>query len=178
VHIIAHGDITTGGDIAKAIACGADAVMLGEPLAAGAEMPGRGMYWDHTVSHPNLPRSALEQFLLAGERVMLSEVLIGPHLRPDRPPQPLRRAAPLDGQVRLLNGEGVPAGGAHPRLPRLRPPTPPPTHRPNAHCRKPGTDLPMSVRFRLFAVDLLSDPGFSVSASTARLPGRTVAQNL
>jgi IMP dehydrogenase len=45
-------------------------------------MPGRGMYWDHTVSHPNLPRSVLEQFLLAGERVMLSEVLIGPTFDP------------------------------------------------------------------------------------------------
>jgi len=86
VHFIAHGDLTTGGDIAKAIACGADAVMLGEPLAAGAEMPGCGMYWAHTVSHPNshqnLPRSALEQFLLASERVMLSEVLIGPTFDP------------------------------------------------------------------------------------------------
>jgi IMP dehydrogenase len=78
VHIIAHGDLNTGGDIAKAIGCGADAVMLGEPLAAGAEMPGRGAYWDHTVSHPNLPRSELEQVMYAGERIMLSEVLIGP----------------------------------------------------------------------------------------------------
>ena len=82
VHVIAHGDLTTGGDIAKAIGCGADAVMLGEPLAAGAEMPGRGAYWDHTVSHPSLPRSALEQVLPADERVMLSEVLIGPTFDP------------------------------------------------------------------------------------------------
>ncbi|HSV67250.1 MAG TPA: GuaB3 family IMP dehydrogenase-related protein [Mycobacteriales bacterium] len=82
VHIIAHGDLTTSGDIAKAIGCGADAVMLGEPLAAGAEMPGRGAYWDHTVSHPSLPRSALEQVLLADERVMLAEVLLGPTFDP------------------------------------------------------------------------------------------------
>ena len=45
-------------------------------------MPGRGTYWDHTVSHPNLPRSVLEQVLFAGERVMLSEVLIGPTFDP------------------------------------------------------------------------------------------------
>jgi len=58
--------------------------MLGEPLAAGAEMPGRGTTPSRipTCSHPNLPRSALEQFLLAGERVMLSEVLIGPTFDP------------------------------------------------------------------------------------------------
>jgi IMP dehydrogenase len=82
VHVIAHGNLTTGGDIAKAIGCGADAVMLGEPLAAGTEMPGRGAYWDHTVSHPHLPRSALEQVVLPDERVMLAEVLIGPTFDP------------------------------------------------------------------------------------------------
>ena len=41
VHLVAYGDLATGGDIAKALACGADAVMLGEPLAAAAEAPGR-----------------------------------------------------------------------------------------------------------------------------------------
>ena len=42
VHLVAYGDMSTGGDIAKALACGADAVMLGEPLAAAAESPGGG----------------------------------------------------------------------------------------------------------------------------------------
>lgn len=78
VHIIAHGDIATGGDIAKAVACGADAVMLGEPLAAAVESPGRGMYWDATASHPKLPRSMPEQLWDADERVPLAEVLVGP----------------------------------------------------------------------------------------------------
>ncbi|MDP9167356.1 MAG: GuaB3 family IMP dehydrogenase-related protein, partial [Actinomycetota bacterium] len=48
VHLIAYGDLTTGGDIAKALACGADAVMLGEALALSDLAPGRGSYWDAT----------------------------------------------------------------------------------------------------------------------------------
>src|SRR5436190_23617715 len=61
VHLVAYGDVMTGGDAAKAIACGADAVMLGEPLAVSAETPGAGWYWDPTVSHPKLPRSWLHR---------------------------------------------------------------------------------------------------------------------
>jgi len=56
VHVIAAGDITTSADIAKAIACGADAVMLGEPLAACDLAPARGWYWPHQAAHPVLPR--------------------------------------------------------------------------------------------------------------------------
>src|SRR3954452_1804209 len=62
VHLVAYGDLSTGGDIAKALACGADAVMLGEPLAAAAEAPGGGLYWDATASHPRVPRSAVFDF--------------------------------------------------------------------------------------------------------------------
>ncbi len=78
VHLIAYGDIGTGGDAAKALACGADAVMLGEPLGAAAEAPGGGRYWDPTASHPKLPRSVVEQVALPDERAPLAELLLGP----------------------------------------------------------------------------------------------------
>ena len=85
VHLVAYGDMTTGGDAAKAIACGADAVMLGEPLAAAAEAPGQGWYWDPTVSHPKLPRSWLHWSRGTRDATEpeaaaqgLSEVLLGP----------------------------------------------------------------------------------------------------
>jgi IMP dehydrogenase len=57
VHVIADGGVHVSGDLAKTIACGADAVMLGEPLATAAEMPGRGLYWTSAAAHPSLPRS-------------------------------------------------------------------------------------------------------------------------
>jgi IMP dehydrogenase len=85
VHLVAYGDVMTGGDAAKAIACGADAVMLGESLAISAEAPGAGWYWDPSVSHPKLPRSWLhwsrDQVESYGEGDLppaLSEVLLGP----------------------------------------------------------------------------------------------------
>ncbi|MBV8996397.1 MAG: GuaB3 family IMP dehydrogenase-related protein [Pseudonocardiales bacterium] len=57
VHVIADGGMRTSGDVAKAIACGADAVMLGEPLACAVEAPGNGLYWTAAAAHPSLPRS-------------------------------------------------------------------------------------------------------------------------
>jgi IMP dehydrogenase len=79
VHLVAYGDMSTGGDIAKALACGADAVMLGEPLAAAAESPGRGRYWDATAAHPRVPRSSVVDFGFgADERPSLEELLVGP----------------------------------------------------------------------------------------------------
>jgi IMP dehydrogenase len=57
VHVLADGGMTVSGDIAKAIACGADAVMLGAPLAASSEAPGQGLYWTAAAAHPSLPRS-------------------------------------------------------------------------------------------------------------------------
>ena len=57
VHVIADGGVHVSGDLAKSIACGADAVMLGEPLASAAEMPGKGLYWTSAAAHPSLPRS-------------------------------------------------------------------------------------------------------------------------
>lgn len=77
VHVLADGDITTSGDLAKAIACGADAVMLGPPLAAAAEAPGQGWFWPAAAAHPSLPRGAVLQ-IATGERPSLQQVLNGP----------------------------------------------------------------------------------------------------
>ncbi|WP_192830065.1 GuaB3 family IMP dehydrogenase-related protein [Mycobacterium sp. UM_Kg1] len=77
VHVLADGDIHTSGDLAKAIACGADAVVLGTPLAAAAEAQGDGWYWPSAAAHPSLPRGALMQ-VAYGERPSLEQVLEGP----------------------------------------------------------------------------------------------------
>ncbi len=77
VHVLADGDIHTSGDLARAIACGADAVMLGTPLAAAAEAPGGGWFWPSAAAHPSLPRGALLEVAF-GERPSLDRVLSGP----------------------------------------------------------------------------------------------------
>jgi IMP dehydrogenase len=79
VHLVAYGDLDTGADIAKALACGADAVMLGEPLAVAEGAPGGGRYWDATASHPRVPRSDVVDLVAALDaRPTLEELLLGP----------------------------------------------------------------------------------------------------
>lgn len=77
VHVLADGDIHNSGELAKAIACGADAVLLGTPLAAAAEALGGGWFWPSAAAHPSLPRGALLD-VEVGERPSLEQVLNGP----------------------------------------------------------------------------------------------------
>jgi IMP dehydrogenase len=75
VHVLADGGMTRSGDITKAVACGADAVMVGSPFARATQAPGRGYHWGSEAHHPELPR---------GERVKvgtigsLDQILHGP----------------------------------------------------------------------------------------------------
>jgi IMP dehydrogenase len=76
VHVIANGRIETSGAIARALACGADAVQLGEPLRIAAEAPAGGIWWDSVAAHPRLPRGGTSAPL--GPVGSLDQVLLGP----------------------------------------------------------------------------------------------------
>jgi IMP dehydrogenase len=73
--VVADGGMRNGGDVSKAIACGADAVMIGSPLARAYEAPGRGFHWGMATFHPTLPRGARVKTVQNGS---LEEILTGP----------------------------------------------------------------------------------------------------
>lgn len=75
VPIITDGGMSTGGDICKAFACGADAVMVGSAFARSKEAPGRGYHWGMATPHANLPRGTRIRVGVTGS---LSEILFGP----------------------------------------------------------------------------------------------------
>ncbi len=87
-HVIADGGMRTGGDLAKAVAVGADAIMIGSPLASAAEAPGRGYHWGMATFHPDLPRGTRVR---AGVKGSLEDILLGP-------------AHENDGTLNLLGG--------------------------------------------------------------------------
>ncbi|MBX3311781.1 MAG: GuaB3 family IMP dehydrogenase-related protein [Microbacteriaceae bacterium] len=75
VHVIADGGLGTSGDMVKAFACGADALMLGSTLASASEAPGGGYHWGTESQHPDLPRG---KRVWVGENGPLEQVLFGP----------------------------------------------------------------------------------------------------
>jgi IMP dehydrogenase len=75
VKVIADGGMRNGGDISKAFACGADAVMIGSPLARAYEAPGRGFHWGMATFHPTLPRGARVKTTQNGT---IEQILLGP----------------------------------------------------------------------------------------------------
>lgn len=80
VHVIADGSVGTSGDMIKAIACGADAVMLGAALARAEEAPGKGWHWGSEAHHPEMPRGHRAGVGTVGT---LKEILYGPSVRDD-----------------------------------------------------------------------------------------------
>jgi IMP dehydrogenase len=80
VAVIADGGITGSGDIAKALACGADAAMVGVPLARASQAPGKGYHWGREAWHPTLVRGLRQQVTTCAS---LEEILLGPSVVAD-----------------------------------------------------------------------------------------------
>ncbi len=107
VHVIADGSIGRSGDLAKAVACGADAVMIGSPLARASEAPGRGYHWGSEAHHGELPRGRRVQVGTAGT---LAEILLGPSRTADGSMNlvgALRRAMATTGYTELKDFQRV-----------------------------------------------------------------------
>lgn len=75
VHVVADGAMGRSGDIVKALACGADAAMVGSPLARAHEAPGGGRHWGMEATHRDLPRGEMVQFDIVGS---WEEIIFGP----------------------------------------------------------------------------------------------------
>ncbi|MEY3696763.1 MAG: hypothetical protein RJA41_413 [Actinomycetota bacterium] len=75
VHVIADGSMGRSGDMVKALACGADAVMVGSPLARATDAPGQGSHWGREAAHSDLPRGSVARFDQVGS---MAEIINGP----------------------------------------------------------------------------------------------------
>jgi IMP dehydrogenase len=107
VHVIADGSIGRSGDIAKAVACGADAVMIGSPFARASDAPGRGFHWGAEAHHAELPRGERVQIGSVGT---LEEILFGPSRVADGTMNlvgALRRAMAMTGYTELKEFQRV-----------------------------------------------------------------------
>jgi IMP dehydrogenase len=107
VHVIADGSIGRSGDLTKAIACGADAVMIGSPLARASEAPGRGFHWGSEAWHQHLPRG---ERIEIGSVGTLEEILFGPSRTADGTMNligALRRAMATTGYTELKEFQRV-----------------------------------------------------------------------
>ena len=80
IPIITDGGLRTGGDVCKAFAAGADAIMVGSPFARTVEAPGRGHHWGMATPHAELPRGVRVH---VGQHTTLDKLLFGPTSRTD-----------------------------------------------------------------------------------------------
>ena len=112
VNVIADGGMRNGGDVSKAFACGADAVMIGSPLARAYEAPGRGFHWGMATFHPSLPRGARVKTTQNGT---LEQILHGPAHENDGTFNLMGIAAHVDGHLRLRGHPLVPPRRGHGR---------------------------------------------------------------